>query len=143
MPCSDITELISVRLDREGRLHRYRLSKQTCGGSLGRPALILGWARGQSPQELLAADPAAFLASASAKSLVSEVVHLKHFFALRAAVAALEGLADSDPEAPCALESVEYGPDGVVLKGVIRIDAMTAEIAACEGCGTGSVPPAD
>lgn len=135
MPCSNITELLHARIDLDDRLVSYRLEKESCGGSVGMPSLIKGWAAGRSLGELAAVSPEEFLAQMTTRTITGELVHLKHLFALQKMIAALSGASGAGVNDPCSLLSVEYSAEGIAVVALIRIDVMTAEIQACVGCG--------
>jgi len=134
MPCEDITEVLTMTLDADERLETYALSKRTCGRAVGETSLLWEWACGKTAGEVLGADVEAFLDAHPTDDEAVEFIHLKHFFALRSAMAALTGLEPAGATAPCALASVSHGPEGTEVEAHIRIDSLTADISACGRC---------
>lgn len=139
MPCRDVTELIHVEIDAEDRLRTYRFVKRTCGRGVGADSLLEDRLRGRSVEALLAMDAAQALAEFSAATDLEEFLHLKHFFAVQAALEALTGRQPAGPGALCAVAGIAYDADGSVsVDAEIAVDVVTEQIkacGACKGCG--------
>lgn len=135
MPCSDITELLTLQIGTDDRLLSYRLEKVTCGGAVGMPSLIKSWAVGKPIRTILEFSVDQFLSEVPTRTLTGELVHIKHLLALQKGLSALSGTAESGPHDACAIESIAYNPDGISLSALIRIDIVNEEIKACTGCG--------
>jgi hypothetical protein len=138
MPCADVTEILRLQVDLEDRLVGYSLTKRTCGGALGKEPLLLKWCGGLPARQVMDTTVDQFLDRYSSDDPVVEFVHLKHFIALRKGIAALIGEIAARPDDSIAIESIDYGPDGVDLVAHIKVDIVTKEIKACgrcAGCG--------
>ena len=135
MPCSDVTEVVEIRLDAHDRIVSYRLRKRTCGGSLGMPSLIKGWVTGKSVTELIESDPSEFLAAHEPRTITGELVHLKHYVAVRKTCQAIIGQT-SDDDIAGLIDSIIYDADGMDVVAIISSEVMSEEIKACAGCGT-------
>ncbi len=141
MPCSDVTELLRLDLDSQDRLSGYSLTKLTCGGSLGKESLLLKWCGGLQANQILSTTIDAFSERFPANDPVVEFVRLKHLLAIQKGLRALTGLESSRPDDAISIETIDHGPDGVSMRALLKVDAVTDEIRACgrcAGCGTHS-----
>ncbi|MBI5265858.1 MAG: hypothetical protein HY851_01370 [candidate division Zixibacteria bacterium] len=139
MPCSDVTEILKLQIDAEDRVVGYSLTKRTCGGALGKEALLLKWCGGLPASQVMGTTVDQFLDKYSSDDPAVEFVRLKHLLALKKGVAALTGEIAARPDDSIAVESIDYGPEGVEMVAHIKVDVMTDEIKACgrcAGCGT-------
>lgn len=139
MPCSDVTEILRIEIDSSDRLTDYSLTKLTCGGALGKEALLKKWCGGLSTEEILSTSIDSFCTRFPTEDPVVEFVRLKHLLALQKGLRALIGVESSRPDDAISVESIEYSENGVTLSALLKIDAVTDEIRACgrcAGCGT-------
>jgi hypothetical protein len=136
MPCHDVTEQLSITLDSEDRVTHYRLTKLTCGGSVGNPSLLRKWVAHRTVTEILAARPEAVLEALPTTSETWNYLTRKHLYALQLGLAAFLGQTPSRPVDPCVVTSVETTERGIRMEADLRVDMKTDEIAACGGCGT-------
>jgi hypothetical protein len=134
MPCTDVTETLRITLDPQDRVIYYSLSKRTCGGSVGRPSLLKRWIRDRAASEVLAATPEEVLAALPTNSTAWQFLTLKHLYAVKAALSVLTGQSSGLPDDPCAIVSIDQGPDGIRMKSNIRVDILTSQIEECKGC---------
>lgn len=134
MPCKDITDSLKIQLDSDDRLIRYALRKKTCGGEVGRKALIGRWLKGRSAAEIMALSIDEAIAANPARSDVREYLVAKHFLAIRSGLAVFIGTAPGRVSDYCRLASVEYGPEGTIFEAEISVSGMTEEIRACASC---------
>jgi hypothetical protein len=143
MPCNDVTEILRLVLDADDRLSEYSLTKLTCGGVLGKEALLKKWCGGLPAREILATDIDAFCAKFPTDDAAVEFVRLKHLLALQKGLSALLGDQSARPDDAIAIESIEHGPLGTQMIALIKVDAVTKEIQSCGrcvGCGTAKTP---
>ncbi len=141
MPCSDVTEVLSLTLDPDDRVTHYSLLKLTCGGGVGNPSLLRKWIENRTAQDVMGATPADILQAIPTTSDTWEFLTIKHLFAVQAGLKALGGDAPSTPDSVCAIETIEHGPKGIRMMALIKVDILTQAITACGGCGTcGEVP---
>lgn len=141
MPCSDVTEVIEVRLDGADVLDSYTFHKRTCGQAVGEASLLLDWVKGRSAEYFLTVDAGAFLEEFRITDSLEEFLALKHLFAIQGAVEVLLGYASGRPDDAFAPSSIIYDDDGTVVRGLIALDIVTEKIAACgncSGCGKSS-----
>ena len=141
MPCNDVTEILVLRCDSNECVTGYSLTKLTCGGALGKEALLLKWCRGLPARQVFETTTDQFLARYATDDPAVEFVRLKHLLALRKGVAALIGEIAARPDDSIVVESVQYGPEGIELVAQIKVDLITDEIKACGRCaGCQTVP---
>lgn len=139
MPCEDVTEILSLRLDGAERLAGYALTKQSCGRAVGAKELLADWAVGRAADDLLAADVEAFLDAFPTDDEAEEFLNLKHFFALRAGLGVLLGREAGGAFDVCTALEVAADGDETTFVGRLRIGILTEKIKACgrcSGCGT-------
>ena len=137
MPCHDITDTLKIQLDHDSRVIQYTLRKRTCGGEVGRESLIGGWLKGQRAEKLLSTRPEAVFQAYPTKSDLGQYLIVKHFLAVQSGLAVMLGRKEGGANDHCSVESIEYGPEGMVLTAQIGVEGMTEEIKACRGsCGT-------
>lgn len=127
MPCSDITDVLTVELDANERLVDYRLQKQTCGAVVGAESPLLPFLFEKTVRfiedwdgldEVLLGSEERFIAS-------------KHLFALRAALDAYAGCKTAG-----TLTSVEMHPGGLRLVCVLDGPELETKIRSCGGCSS-------
>lgn len=143
MPCSDITDVLKIQFDPDGHFLRYTLRKQTCGGEVGRKALITPWLKGKTAEEILAASLADVLTAHKTTSEFREFLIIKHFLAVQAALAVMLGRQAGGPSHFCQIDTIEYDERGTTLSAQIRLDVMTKEIKACNACCRNNQPAND
>jgi hypothetical protein len=136
MPCKDITEVLEVILDAEGRLAEYMFSKRTCGQGVGAAALLIDQLRGRSTVELLHKTAADFLAEFPIADPIEEFLSLKHLFAIQGALEVYAGVEAGRASDAFAVAGIEYGEDTTRIHGRIAVDVVIEKIKACGGCGT-------
>lgn len=134
MPCKDITELITVTLDREDRLDSYSFAKRTCGKAIGGEALLLEVLRGRTLNELLDTTAESFLTEFPPKDEIDEFLGLKHLFAIQGALEVLTGREAGGVDAFFAAGEVAFSENETVVKGRISVDLVTEKIKSCGGC---------
>lgn len=141
MPCSDVTEVLSLTLDPEDRLTHYSLIKLTCGGGVGNPSLLRKWIENRPASEILMTTPDEVLHAFPTPSDTWEFLTIKHLLAVQAGLRALSGETAASPDSICAVETIEHGPKGIRMMALIKVDILTQSITACGGCGTcGDLP---
>ncbi len=136
MPCSDVTEILSVTLDEQECLKAYTFSKRTCGQGVGAQSLLIDQLGGKTLQELLAYTADDFLTEFPIADEIEEFLSLKHLFAIQGALEVLTGKESGGKDAAFAASGIFYGEDETVVEGRISIDLVTEKIKACGNCGT-------
>ena len=136
MPCSDVTEVLSVTLDEKDCLMAYSFSKRTCGQGVGVESLLIDQLGGKSLEELLAYSAEEFLSEFPVGDEIEEFLSLKHLFAVQGALEVLTGKESGGKDAPFAASGVSYGEDETIIEGRISVDLMTEKIEACGNCGS-------
>lgn len=136
MPCADVSEILRLDLDNEDRILFYSLSKDSCGGAVGKPSLLRKWMKNKTTTDVLAISPSEFAHSLNLRSNTWEYLHLKHLLAIQSGLRAMLGEAPAGSTDYCEVESIEHGPDRIKMTARIAVDLMTDEISACSGCGT-------
>ena len=136
MPCSDVSEVLSLDLDNEERVLFYSLSTDTCGGAVGKPSLLKKWLKNKTAFVLIELPPGDFAASLNLRSNTWEYLHMKHLMAVQSTLRAVLGIPPIGSANYCSVESIVHQPDRIKITSRIAVDLMTAEIQACSGCGT-------
>lgn len=134
MPCSDLTELIHVAVDSDGRLADYHFVKRTCGQAVGVRSLLLPLFRGESVESILELEPAAFLERFPVADPLEEFLSLKHLIALQSALEVLTGRSPGGAREICAVAEIGADGDAVHLDARIKLDLVTDRIKACGNC---------
>ena len=134
MPCNDITDLLKVRLDDDNLITGYQLSKRTCGAAVGGYELIGPWLVGQNAHEFIETPADDFLEKNPPRDETHEFLLLKHFFSVKNGLEVLLGQESGKRTDKCAIDSVEYGPDGLEFMASIRLEIVSKQIKACESC---------
>lgn len=136
MPCSDVTEVLSVTLNEQDCLKAYSFSKRTCGQGVGAQSLLIDQLGGKTLEELLAYTADDFLAEFPIVDEIEEFLSLKHLFAIQGALEVLTGLESGGKDDPFAASGISYSEDETVVEGRISVDLMTEKIKGCGNCGT-------
>ena len=136
MPCSDVTEILSLTLDSDDRVVHYSLIKRTCGGAVGNSSLLRKWIENRSAAEVLTATPEEIMAAIPTRSSTWEFLTLKHLFAVQSGLQAMLGERSSMPGELCVVDSIETAPNGIRMIAELKVDVLTEKINACGGCGT-------
>jgi hypothetical protein len=135
MPCQDITEILKLSVDSDNHVRSYSLIKRTCGGAVGREALLAPWLKPRTVHDVLTASVEDFYEKIPTRSKHWEYLYLKHFFAVRSGLEILTGEQAGGKDDCCAVESISYDADGTVeLTAHLKIKALTDKIESCKGC---------
>ncbi|MCA9672760.1 MAG: hypothetical protein KC503_44510 [Myxococcales bacterium] len=140
MPCSDVSEYLQIKLDAEDRLVELALAKNTCGAEVG-GTVLLGFARGRTVEQLLAASLSEIVPRLEARRRVERFTLEKQLFALQAALAALVGQAGGALDDVFTIERLEYDErGGTTLSGLVDVGVVAEDVPGCKTCGTCSTP---
>ena len=134
MPCNDVTERLTVRLDHADRVVGYSMSKMTCGGNVKGDDLLDEWILDRDVETVLAIDPAD-LASRPVLGRVKEYLRFKHLFSVQAALAGYLGRSLPDDDCAVTIVGVEYDRTGAEVRAEIHPPLLTEKIEACGLCG--------
>ena len=134
MPCSDVTEILSLTIDHEDRVIHYGLSKLTCGAAVGNPSLLRKWIANRSASDILSSTLNDVLAVLPTGSQTWEYLTLKHLRAVQCGLRAVLGTTRGGPDDLCAIQSIETDQRGIKLLALVKVDLMTSDIAACDNC---------
>jgi hypothetical protein len=134
MPCNDLTELLDIRLDHHYRVTGYSLQKKTCGGEVNGKSLLKRWLKGKSTDHLLNTSVQDVLQLIPSRSDLWEYLTIKHFLAVQGCLAVVTGQSSGRADNWCTLECIEYNPEGISVKALISVEAITDEIRACGKC---------
>lgn len=134
MPCNDITDKLKILLDHNDRVIKYALRKKTCGGEVGRKALIGKWLKNRPAEDVLDSSVEKILKAHPTKSDIQEYLIIKHFLAVQSGLAIMLGKRSGGLKDYCTVDSIEHGPEGILLNAEIDVEGMTDEIRACGNC---------
>ncbi|MBD3256804.1 hypothetical protein GF377_00120 [candidate division GN15 bacterium] len=135
MPCTDVTELLSITLDTTDRVTLYALHKETCGGAVAGRGLIRDHVKDKTVAEILTLQPGDVVAESDRGGSVNEYLLVKHLLAVQSALAAYEGREADTDTGLLQIEAIEYGPERTVIQARIQLDVLTDKIKACGLCG--------
>jgi len=133
MPCTDVSERLTVTVDGEDRLRGYCFVKQTCGRAVGVEDLLSGYLEGRGVEDILGLTPEQCLRETGAPEGVEEFLALKHLVAVQAALAAMTGR-DGGDDGFCTPLECAYEDGLTTLTVSIRVDLVTERIRSCGGC---------
>jgi len=131
MPCGDITDILTVKLDPEDRVIDYSLTKRTCGGKVGKVRLIKKWLIGKNAKLVTTTDHVDFQRDIKVRSDLNEYIHLKHFLAVKKGLSVMLGLDSGGPDDRCTVENIVYGPEGTEMMAHINVDGVVDDIKSC------------
>lgn len=134
MPCTDVTEVLSLTLDNDDRVVHYSLSKLTCGAAVGNPSLLRKWIDHRKAVEVLNAGAFEVLEVIPTHSETWEYLTYKHLLAVQHGLRAVMGIKESGPDDICAIQSIETDERGLKLLALVRVDLLTSEIESCGSC---------
>ncbi len=112
MPCHDITDTLKILLGHDDRLVKYALRKKTCGGEVGRKALIGKWLKNRLAEEIIATPIETVLEAHPTRSDVREFMVIKHFLAVKTGLEIMLGITPGGVKDYCKVASIEHGPEG-------------------------------
>lgn len=136
MPCKDITDSLKILVDQNDNFVRYALKKKTCGGDVGRRAMLTKWLKNRPIGEILKLSPQELFETFPTKSKTWEYLYLKHFIAIKSGLAIIIGENSGGIRDFCTIDSIEYSPDGITLLAELSAGGMNDEIKSCSGCAT-------
>lgn len=143
MPCSDVSEYLQLKLDADDCLVDFALAKNTCGAEVG-GTVLLGFARGRSVDQLLAASLADIVPRLDARRRVERFTLEKQLYALQSALAALVGRAGASRDDVFTIERVDYDErGGTALSGLVDVGVAAEDVPGCKTCGTCDAASAD
>ncbi len=134
MPCSDIREIIEIRLNVDERLSHYLLRKNTCGAEVGDGSLLIELVHGLSPEDIITFNPAHLADHLADPDDTLEFLSFKHLFALQAALRVYTGIETGDPTAACSVSSVVNDFAGIEFTGVLDSAPLLEKIKSCGHC---------
>ncbi len=135
MPCSDVTECISVVVGPGDLLADYQFQKRTCGQGVGAGRLLEEILLGRTVDDVLDYDAERFLSEHPVDGGLEEFLMLKHLFAVQSALEVLTGKEPGSAGDPCAAAAITYEPSGeIIISAQIAVDLMTEKIKSCGGC---------
>ncbi len=136
MPCKDITDSLKILVDQNDNFVRYKLTKKTCGGDVGRRAMLTKWLKDKPISEILKLTPEELFVEFPTESKTWEYLYLKHFIAIKSGLGIIIGEHSGGVKDFCTVDSIEYTPDGITLLAELSAGGMNDEIKSCSGCGT-------
>ncbi|MFH2026708.1 MAG: hypothetical protein ABIK30_13005 [bacterium] len=131
MPCGDITDILTIKLDPEDRVIDYTLTKRTCGGKVGKERLIKKWLIGKDARQVAITDHVDFQAEIKVRSDLNEYIHLKHFLAVKTGLSVMFGINSGRLDDRCTVENIAYGPEGTEMTAHINVDGVVNDIKSC------------
>lgn len=134
MPCSDVTEVLRLRVDDAERLAGYQFRKRTCGRAVGEESLLEALLAGLPAASILAYELDAFADENPTASDEEMFLQLKHLLAVQAGLRALLGHASAGASDPVRVARVATEDGGVLLEAELSVDVITEQIKACGRC---------
>jgi len=134
MPCSDITDILSLTIDHEDRVIHYSFSKLTCGAAVGSASLLRKWIENRSVSDILSSALNDVLAVQPTRSQTWEYLTLKHLKALQHGLRAMVGEHSCGPDDMCAIQSIETDQRGIKMLALVKVDLIISDIEACGNC---------
>jgi hypothetical protein len=131
MPCDEISEVVTVVLDGNERLHYFLFEKITCGKIVPLSGRLNDFCRGMGLDAIDALDLDGVVRALGVADEETFFLVEKELDALQSAVANYRGAERGfDPER-YKIESVEHGPDSVTIKQIVIAPKPEAAITSC------------
>ncbi len=137
MPCTDITDKLTITIDNDDRILDYSLEKLTCGGQVGPDRMISKWLIGKTVSEVLHTELDQFHALLKTKTDLKEYLALKHFMAVQAGFAVYSGCEAGSISDHCTLDSIENTDEKTVVVFHQDVAGVVEQIKSCGGCCKG------
>ena len=131
MPCGDITDILTIKLDSEDRVIDYSLTKRTCGGKVGKVRLIKKWLIGKDARQVAITDHVDFQGEINVRSDLNEYIYLKHFLAVKKGLSVILGIDSGGLDDRCTVENIVYGSEGTEMTAHINVDGVVNDIKSC------------
>lgn len=131
MPCDDISEAITVVLDREERLKYFLFEKITCGKIVPLSGKLNDYCRGRTIEALAALRLDEVVTALGVADDDTFFLVDKELDALQSAIANYCGVGHESDMERYRVESIEHGPESVTIKQVILAPKPKARIASC------------
>lgn len=131
MPCDEISEVITVVLDREERLRYFLFEKMTCGKIVPLSGKLNDHCRGMDLDALDALDLDAAVRSLGVSDEETFFLVEKELDALQSVVANYRGSERGFDPDRYRIESIECGEDSVTIKQVILAPKPETKIPSC------------
>jgi hypothetical protein len=131
VPCSDITETITIKLDLHDRLTDYTFLKRTCGSNIGQKSLLLDQLQGKSVDEISALTQNALMNRIKPIDATEQFLIQKHLSVIQLCFDMLYGRKELDPRNVIKFYSINYGPDGMELEADIKLELDVKKIEPC------------
>lgn len=138
MPCDDISAVITLVLDGDERLRYYLYEKLTCGKIIPLSQRLQAHCKGMDLDAIAALDRRPLARAFAIESEDDLFVLDKELDALQSAVANYRGADASLDPRRYAIESVEWGPEGVTIRQLIREPEPDARIQSCRTLASGA-----
>ncbi len=132
MPCSDVTEVLSLRLDEGEHLLSYTLHKRTCGRGVGDSGLLAGRLSGKTAAEILELSGETWEFGTTDE--VEQFLELKHLFGLQAGLRALLGQEAAGASDPVSASRVAFEEQELLFEAELSVDILTERIESCGRC---------
>lgn len=137
MPCSDISDRLSILLDPEDHLLDYQLKKRTCGAPVGNESLLLEWVHGQSVESLLATPYQNFVEDKEFDG-TAEFLAWKHYRLLLNGLAAYTGEIEPNDQMSCTVVATDWSAHGaeivIDIQSSLDADNVTPCGTSCGNC---------
>jgi len=130
MPCSDVTETLTVVLDAQEHLRHYVLRKKSCDRLIGAEALLAEFFANSTIEQILATTADRLPAT---DDEMHGFLQCKHLYALQAVLNAYIGEAPAGEKEPCAIAEIVTDEQGATIQARISVDLLTEKIQACSG----------
>ena len=137
MPCGDITETITIKLDANDKLVDYTFLKRACGGNIGQKSLVLEQLKGSSIEEITALSQTALVDMIQPTDMAEQFLIQKHLSVIQFCFDMLYGKKELHPKNMIKFYSIDYGPEGLRLEADVKLELDVKKIEPCHNCGCG------
>ncbi|MCP4581346.1 MAG: hypothetical protein GY839_06985 [candidate division Zixibacteria bacterium] len=131
MSCNDLTEILKISLDNDGRLIDYSLKKLTCDRAVADSALLLDILKGRTADEILAVSIESLSPEEPPKDNTDEYLQVKHLQAVQSGLEVLMGHREGRSDNHCLIDTISHGLEGTELTARIKFDFQTENIKSC------------
>ncbi len=137
MPCSDITETIIIKLDKDNKLTDYSFLKRACGGNIGQKSFLLKHLIGYSPEDIINLRQSDLIRSLNPADSTESFLAMKHISVIQFCFQMYYGDKENNPKNAIKFYSINYDENGIELEADVKLELDVKKIDPCNNCGCG------